>query len=422
MSIAKKVFFVAASFALPIIVLAFLEVRGINEHVAFARREQAGIAYQRPLEAVLRDVQDRRLLAQSCLGAKSCAREAEALKESIRRDLAQLQDADRRYGALLQFTGEGLAKRGRQLATAENLQRGWRRLEALGAAGPGAEFDAQFEKLSGLIEAMITHVGDMSNLILDPELDTFHLITDTLVLLPRAQARLARVTAAGREALGRGGVSQARRTALAAHAAFLEEEGRDQIRAHLYTALSENKNEFHGVVDSFQKSVPLAYEDYEAAVDKFIALTRRVAEDSPPMVSADEFMSAGARAREASFRLWDTAAPELDKLLQARIAYYTKRRTVALLLSGSALLLACLLAYRIAASLIHPLNKLSRTLTPGADLLESSVQKLVEFNQKGGQDLTLMRITCDELDAHAESMRKTARDLAQVVFGNPPKQ
>jgi hypothetical protein len=91
---------------------------------------------------------------------------------------------------------------------------------------------------------------------------------------------------------------------------------------------------------------------------------------------------------------------------------------VALLLSGLALLLACLLATRIAASLIHPLNRISRTLTPGADLLDGSVQKLADFTEKGAQDLISMRITCDELDAHAESMRKTARELAAVVFGD----
>jgi methyl-accepting chemotaxis protein len=321
-----------------------------------------------------------------------------------------------RYGVLLQFTGEGLAKRGRQLATADNLERGWRRVEALGAEGGSSELDAQCDKLVDLIETMITHVGDMSNLILDPELDTFHLITDTLVLLPKTQARLARVITAGRGVLTRRG-SPEDRAALAAQAAFLEEADRDQIKSHLDTALSENKNEFHGVSESFQKNVPIAYEEYESAVDRFIALTRQAAGASRPGISAEAYAAAGIKAREASFRLWDAAAPELDKLLQARIDYYIRRKVVALLLSGLALLLACLLAQRIAASLIHPLNNLSRTLTPGADLLDGSVQKLAELTRKGSQDLTSMRITCDELDAHAENMRKTAQALASVVFG-----
>jgi methyl-accepting chemotaxis protein len=416
-SIARKVFFVAASFALPIIVLAFLLVRGINEHIAFARSELAGTAYQRPLEALLWDIQDQQLLAQRCPPRTDCPGRIAALQGTIRQELAALQAVDRRCGVLLQFTGEGLAKRGRQLATADNLERGWRRAEALGSEGWSPEFDAQCDKLVGLIETMITHVGDMSNLILDPELDTFHLITDTLVLLPRTQARLARVIAAGRGVLTRRG-SPEDRAALAAQAEFLEEADRDQIKAHLDTALSENKNEFHGVSESFQKNVPIAYEEYESAVDRFIALTRRAAGSDASGISADAYAAAGVKAREASFRLWDAAAPELDKLLQARIDYYTRRKAVALLLSGLALLLACLLAHRIAASLIHPLNSLSRTLTPGADLLDGSVQKLAELTRKGAQDLTSMRITCDELDAHAENMRKTAQALASVVFGD----
>jgi methyl-accepting chemotaxis protein len=413
-SIARKVFFVAASFALPIIVLAFLLVRGINEHISFARAELAGMAYQRPLEALLWDIQGHQLLVQHCPPKGDCPAQTTALQGTIRQEFAALQEADRRYGALLQFTGEGLAKRSRQLATADNLQRGWQRVESLSAQGRSAELDAQYERQVDIIQTMITHVGDMSNLILDPELDTFHLITDTLVLLPRTQARLARVIAAGRDALARSG--QADRAALAAQAEFLESD-REQIKAHLDTALSENKNEFHGVSDSFQKNVPIAYEEYESAAARFIALTRQAA-GGRQAVAAQDYAAAGLKAREASFRLWDAAAPELDRLLQARIDYYTKRKAVALLLSGLALLLACLLAFRIAASLIDPLNRLSRTLTPGADLLDGSVQKLAELTRKGAPDLTSMRITCDELDAHAENMRRTAQTLARVVFGD----
>ena len=403
MSIARKIFFVAASFALPIIVLAFLVVRDINEHITFAEHELAGTAYQSRLEALLRDLQEHQRLTHRCPSHEDCSGQVAALQGSVDADISALESADKRYKALLQFTGEGLARRGRQLATVDNLARGWEQLRRSGRPTP--EVDARYGRLAGLIETMITHVGDMSNLILDPELDTFHLITDTLVLLPKTQARLARVTMVGRED----------RAALAAQAAFLESE-RDQIKSHLDTALSENKNEFHGVRDSFQKNVPIAYEEYESAADRFIVLIRRAAAGNG--ASIDDFVTAGVQAREASFRLWDAAVPELEGLLQARIDYYSKRRTVALLLSGMALLLACLLAYRIAASLIEPLNQLSRALTPGADLLDGSVQKLADLTQKGAQGLTSMRITCDELDAHAESMRKAARELAKVVFGN----
>ena len=420
MSIARKVFFVAASFALPIIVLAFLVVRNINEHITFARHELAGTAYQRPLEALLWDIQDQQRLAHGCPGGTDCSGNIKALTGTIRQELVALQAVDWRYGAMLQFTGDGLAKRGRQLATTGNLQRGWEQLEVLSAQGSSPELDAQYDKLVGAIQTMITHVGDMSNLILDPELDTFHLITDTLVLLPKTQARLARVTAMGRDVLLHNRISPADRMALATQAAFLESD-RDQIKSHLDTALSENKNDFHGVSDSFQKNVPIAYEEYESAADRLIALTRRAADAAGRPVPMGDYVSAGVKAREASFRLWDAAVPELDRLLQARIDYYTKRKAVALLLSGSTLLLACLLAYWIAASLIDPLNRLSRALTPGADLLDGSVQKLSEFNEKGAHDLRLMRITCDELDAHAENMRKAARELAKVVFGDPSR-
>jgi len=348
-----------------------------------------------------------------------------ALQGSIRKEFSALQAADQRYGTLLQFTGEGLAKRGRQLSRAGNLQRGWDKLDTpLAQGNPFSlppEIDTRYDDLVDIIQTMITHVGDMSNLILDPELDTYHLITATLIFLPKAQVRLARVIATGRDALARRNASLAERMALATDAAFLEQEDRDQIKAHLYTALGENKNEFHGVLDSFQTHVPVALAEYAAATDRFISLTSQLASRGSSAASVDEYIAAGVGAREASFALWDACVPELDNLLQARIAYYVRRRTTALLLSGLALLLAGLLAYRIATSLIHPLSRLSRLLTPGADLLDESVQKLAEFTRKGAPDLTTMRIICDELDAHAVNMRQTAQGLATIVDGREPR-
>ena len=410
MSIARKIFCVAASFALPIIVLGYLVVRNINEHVTFAQYELAGTAYQRPLAALLRDIQDQQRLSSRCADPGGCARAKAALEDAIRGELAALRAVDKLHGRRLQFTAEGLAKRGRQLATPDNLARGWERLGSL----PAPERDAGYDGLVAIIQTMITHVNDTSNLILDPELDTYHLVIATTMLLPKTQERIARVM---REAVSDGARARADRTALATQAAFLEEAERDQIKFHLDTALSENKNQFHEVIDSFQRDVPVAYAEYAESVDRFIALTRRLARGPGAGPALDDTLSAGAKARGASFRLWETSIDELDKLVAARIRYYVRRRATALLLSGLALLLACLLATRIAASLIRPLDRLSGLLTPGADVLDRSVRKLAAFSQDGAQDLTTMRILCDELDAHADAMRKTARGLASIVSG-----
>ncbi|HBL18678.1 MAG: hypothetical protein A2X36_09465 [Elusimicrobia bacterium GWA2_69_24] len=419
MSIARKVFCVAASFALPIIVLGYLVVRNIDEHIAFAQLELAGLAYQRPLCILLRDLQEHQRLERRCPEGEDCSERISGLRDSITGTLAALRSVDLRYGVMLQFTGEGLAKRGRQLATVENLRHGWEQLASAQAGGKATapERDPRYDRLADSIQTMLTHVNDSSNLILDPELDTYHLITAASVLLPRTQDRLAQVIAAGRDALARRSIPPAQRMALATQATFLEQADRDQIKSHLDTALSENKNQFHGVLDSFQKDVPIAYAGYAEAADAFIARTRRLADGAVPLPGIDDYIAAGVRAREASFRLWEASTAELGILIQARIAYYVRRKVTALLLSGLTLLLACILAYRIATSLIHPLDKLSRLLTPGADLLDGSVQKLTAFTQDETQDLVSMRIICDELDEHAVNMRKTAKELAVIVDG-----
>ena len=131
MGIGRKIFLVAAVFALPIGVLPYLVVSNINEFINFAQYELMGDAYQRPLESLLRDIQNHQLLLHRCPDNGDCSAQLASLKGAISKELQSLQDVNTLYGVKLQFTADGLAKRKRQSATAENLQNNWRELDAM---------------------------------------------------------------------------------------------------------------------------------------------------------------------------------------------------------------------------------------------------------------------------------------------------
>lgn len=61
---------------------------------------------------------------------------------------------------------------------------------------------------------MITHAGDTSNLILDPDLDSYYLMDVTLIAMPQMQDRIARIGVDMRAHFGAVELTQEQRIAL----------------------------------------------------------------------------------------------------------------------------------------------------------------------------------------------------------------
>ena len=124
---------------------------------------------------------------------------------------------------------------------------------------------------------MITHAGDMSNLILDPELDSYYLVDVTLLALPQTQDRLAAVMALGGDILNRQTISHPERQQMAIYATLLKEDDLDRITDSLQTSLNANPD-FYGGSANFQARVPPAFKEYSAAAERFIDLTTRLSD------------------------------------------------------------------------------------------------------------------------------------------------
>jgi signal transduction histidine kinase/CheY-like chemotaxis protein/HPt (histidine-containing phosphotransfer) domain-containing protein len=346
-SIGKMTALVCATFMLPIAILCFFVVSNVNEFIHFARWETYGIAYQRPLEDLLRNVQDYQI-AGECADQNRNAR-LQTAGVRIEKAITALQQVDARLGANLQFTDEGLGKRGRMYCRVDDLRNEWQNLSsaAQNSTVEGKlpqDVQDQYTRLVATIRTMITHAGDTSNLILDPDLDSYYLMDVTLLALPQTQDRLAQIVSLGLEILSRGELTRKDQTKLEVYAALLEEADLNRIIASAQTSLNEDSN-FYGRSATLQERLPVALAAYENSTHDFISLIRQTADPNGRHIEPEAFEATGLKARADSFDLWNVAAEELDLLLAARIASYTNRRTVSLGLAGLAVLLAVALAY-----------------------------------------------------------------------------
>ncbi|HWE01408.1 MAG TPA: response regulator [Tepidisphaeraceae bacterium] len=382
LKVAQKLALISFVFVLPDSIMLYLFITSINETINFARLEQVGNEYQRPLERLLELAPRQRLEARRAPDRDRLAR--------LRRTAAELDDAfdavervDHRIGKELGFTPEGLAKRQRQGCDVAGVRAEWRELKAqtLGGAPPTEERDQRYLTLIEHIRGMIAHAGDMSNLILDPDLDTYYLMDATLLALPQTQDRLSRVMGDGEDFFSARGDAVARaRVTLATDLAFLKTDDLDRNCASIETALTSG-NPLYGAHLSFHKREPGVLKAYAAAAARFNDLTDRI-QRGDGGVSLAEYLGAGDAARAASFKLWQVSDEELNGMLQGRIDYYVHRRMRSLGVAACALLAAMGLVTFITKSISGPLKKqafqlkaINGELSEARALLEDRVEQ-----------------------------------------------
>ena len=191
LKLSGKIALMIAAVALPLIAATlYTTIKGFNKDINFARQELKGNAFQRPLQALLEAIPRHAWLAEAAAasGEATAQLEATAVEVEIDQLFGELEVANDKHGAELQFTAEGLAKRKRQNMDPRSVKAVWNKLKT--SELKGEEIATQHASLVAAVRTMITHVGDTSNLILDPDLDSYYLMDATLVTLPQTLDRL----------------------------------------------------------------------------------------------------------------------------------------------------------------------------------------------------------------------------------------
>jgi signal transduction histidine kinase len=167
-----------AIFTLPLGILVRQLVFEIDQRIEFIEKERRGLHYNRPLRNLLEKTLAYRSQSQDVV-AKG--------KQSI----AALVDLETQIESMFQEIEANERQDGKILKTASN----WSRIQATWRFNRKAlsQNNLSPEELyclqSGLITDIvkqITHVGDTSNMILDPDLDTYYFLDTLITKLPTA--------------------------------------------------------------------------------------------------------------------------------------------------------------------------------------------------------------------------------------------
>ncbi len=337
----------------------------IEANVKFSAWEMKGNKYIRPLSIMLRDAGLLRVaLVLQENGAGNSSLNKADLVQSIDGQMAVLKMVQAEVGEDLQFTDEGLSSRGREALKYETVHGKWAEVVQLSGTDPKAAEEKLVSFIADL-RGLIAHAGDTSNLILDPDLDSYYMMDITLLAMPQTVDRLSVIGATLGAQLGPDAVLDVtQKTEAAVFSRMLSEADIGRVMADMDVSFKEDPN-FYGVSETYKPSVEPLLAKYKERNDAFSSMIGSIA--GGESVLRGDLLSSWYGATHSAYDLWKVGMDELDRLIQIRIDTYKQQQMNVLMMSAIGVLISLLVFFIVAKSITKPLANMTGAMSALAD-------------------------------------------------------
>lgn len=353
MSIRVRMFLSVTLFIITLLVALQNAYTSIGSNVTFAKLEKMGNAYQRPLSQILATTSQLRAL----IAHKGTTLPA---LDTIDKAMEELSKINAAIGVDLQFTDQGLESRGRIHLKFETVKDKWDKISKTLRIKSSPESDAEVASFIADIRGIIAHSGDTSNLILDPDLDSYYLMDVTLLALPQTMDRLGNIVSSIYGQLNLPSLSQKELIDAAVMARMLKEADMDRIAADMDTSFKEDAN-FYGLSPTYNKTMAPLLETYMSKNLELVTVIQKISNGEK--VEQQTFLTAWTNAQEAAAAFWTQGFEELDALLAARIASYEQQQSHVIMVSLAGIVISLMFYLIVVNSLTKPLATLTGTMT-----------------------------------------------------------
>jgi PAS domain S-box-containing protein len=211
------------------------------------------------------------------------------------------------------------------LRTAEKfnkLKESWQNLEGQMLNLDPQESEALHAELIKEIRGLISHVGDTSNLILDPDLDSYYLMDEVLLKLPEGQDLLAQARFLGERAVHQKSLTAEEKARLIVLGGLVQ-SNLNAAQSGLGVAFQNNP------AGNLKPVLQTTLQENIGATGAFLQTLNQEIINAPTIQIVPEvYHTSAANALQASFKLWDQTVVELDGLLQRRIDGFVMQKRV----------------------------------------------------------------------------------------------
>ncbi|GAA3014892.1 methyl-accepting chemotaxis protein [Actinokineospora diospyrosa] len=381
---AHKILLLTVVLLLPLGFVAWGYIGIQSSQIDFSAKERDGVAYLRPvLDLTSATVEARRAAA------------AGTPVSAITDEIAAVDAVDATYGADLGVTDA------------------WRTARAAlsAASGTGQSAYDAYTKASTALLTLIVAISDTSNLTLDPDLDSYYLMDALVFRLPALLDLTGQVVDDAALAVADGSAEglQSTRLRLSKASGALE-----STQAAVDT----------GMKTSFEKTARAELAAAKSDVDAEQAALRAILAQVNTAVETGDLTSitaaTGDTARTEVAQLMAKLGPELDELLQTRIAAFEQKALTVEIATLVAVLLVGYLLVGFYLSATVPLRRTVNTLRALADgdlTQRVSVDTRDEVGQMGhalNEALGRVKSAIEELQGDAEGVASASTELSAV--------
>jgi HAMP domain-containing protein len=341
LKVARKLILLAIVFSVPVTALLFLLVKEQNISIDFGQNERRGVEYIKPVRQLLHDIQKHQVAFLNG-GA-----EAAALEKQIEEDIRSVQEVDVRYGKELKTT-HGLAGLAEKWATTKSLI-----LRNSSSAKP-ENINSVYDDIVGKsILPLIIQAGNTSQLILDPDLDSYYAMDNVINELPELGQLIAQANAHATDLILTRENNESKKQLIAFILARIE-PAMETINNGLQTSISENP--------SLRGKLSLPLRAQIETVKAFDDMLRRQVLDAGPSefakVDLKSITANGLETLDSNYALYDATLGVLDDLLASRVSRFNQRRAFSLGAVGISIVIAAVFIISIGRSISRPIAEL----------------------------------------------------------------
>ncbi|MEO7908925.1 MAG: PAS domain S-box protein [Roseiflexaceae bacterium] len=313
----QKFLLISLLFIIPLALVMALLIAEVNTKADFARKEQYGTEYLRGVRKLLEDTLHEQSIAHAYIdGDPTLAAEFQRAQSRLDDALAALGILDSRVGAPLKST-ESL----------NTLSADWHALKSKLPQINTRTSDDLHAALIADIRGLIVLVGNTSNLILDPDLDSYYAMDAVLLKLPENQNLLAQTRMLGEQII----VQKSFVSDDKAHLTILSGLLRSNIGAiaqGMDVAFANNP------AGNMQPALSAALQDIVTTNQTLLEQIDREMIYAPTIaIQPDAYRGLSDAALQSSFTFWDRAASTLDELLQTRINDANQKKNLVILVT-----------------------------------------------------------------------------------------
>lgn len=351
----QKFIIIGILFAISFFTSTYFMIKAQNTSIQFNELELKGNIYERSLKKLLENIFQHEWLEYIYLnGETSVEGEIFNFSTEINADFKYLIELDQKLQLDLATAPFNVQIRNLPNLKISELSDKWTDLNKHLASLSPEQSNKLHDELLDDLNLLILHVGEASNLILDPTLAGNYLTGALIFHLPKSESLIPKMAMLAHNLLSQQKLDLKKKEELLLLSNLLKEN------------LEKNKKNFNNVFlyennitnnNEIENKIKEPLYQYTNSINELLKYTHEKILDIeiPSGKSSDYFINA-SRAFDNSFILWDITNDQLDKIIISRIIKYKNQQITSL-----AITIICILAGLLFAFLA--IREISKSLT-----------------------------------------------------------